>query len=202
VNYSDLRQLIAQDLNRDDLSDIIDDYVKGRIEFYQKDFLYVSPMTEQISTVAGQALYALPVEFVGLDRVRLAYGQVWRNLMEAEYNDLLAWDVNIPPVRTIPMRWAPFGTKIRLWPVPNDSYQLELTGQGKVPAPTADTDTNFWTEAAATLIRYATTAQVRLLRLRDTDGFQTDMIAAERERLKLVQETTAKESNDIISAWW
>lgn len=202
MTYADLRQLISQDLNRDDTSDIVDDYIKGRIEFYQKDFLFCSPLQQQMTLNQGQNTYLLPVQFVGLDLVRLLFGATWRVMEEVDYKTLLHLDTLQPPIQTIPTRWAPFGKYIRFWSTPNTTYTVELTGPAKSPAPVEDDDSNFWTEDAATLIRHATTAQIRLLRLRDPEGAAQDLVAAERERLKLVQETTQKESNDIVHAWW
>jgi hypothetical protein len=161
--------------------------------------------------------------FLDIERIRianpvptlLAPQTQWDDLIETDYDQILDTDSQDPPSASLPYLWAPFGTQFRLYSVPDQAYPLELTGTGKVLSPpdvyaldptgTPEEDiTNFWTDdmGAGLLIRYATTAQIRALKLRDPDGALIDAEAAKIERQKLVSESVFKTSDGIIRWWW
>ncbi len=206
TTLNDLKQACLNDLARgDDLADVVADYITGRIAYYQRYFIYATPQTQFINTVVGQVMYVLPISIIGVKFVRLNYQSVWQFLVPEPYERLLHADVNIPPTQSVPTSWAPYDAMIRLFPAPDRVYQLELTADGRVPAPVDDSDSNFWTieeGGAASMIRYATTGQIRLLRLRDLQGAQADMEMAENERLALCRETTEKVSTGQVQVRW
>ena len=202
MTLADLRLAIQQDLARDDLTDVVASFLKDRISYYSREYFWTSQQTALFTMAVGTSLYSIPANIISIDRVRLNYGGSWQDVTEQTLEYILTLDTEIPPTQSVPTIWAPNGAQMRFYPTPDATYPVEITGQGFVAAPVLDDDSNFWTEEAGPLIRYATTAQIRLLRLRDRDGFELDMVAVERERQKLFSETAMRQSNDDIQAWW
>jgi hypothetical protein len=202
MNFGQLKAAIASDLNRDDLGSVIADFVEDRIRFYQREFFFGAPQTVTFTTNPGQAAYPFPDSVVNPQLVRMLYYENWQLLSEVAYNDILALDTNVPSTQSPPDLWAPFGLLIRLYPVPDGWYPIEITGHGKLPIPHDDTVTNFWTLDAAMLIRYATAAQIRAVRLRDLDGAQADLVAADRERINLLGETVDRDGRGQFAVNW
>lgn len=202
TTYGELLQAITLDLQRPDLTDAAQDFSQKIIFTLQRVFFYDSPRTVLLNMVQGQPTVPMPDNLIDLDMVRLNYQSVWQPLREVEYVDILRWDVNIPSTQSVPTDWAPFAETVRFFPVPNANYQVEFTGPGKIDAPELEDDINFWTTDAFTLVRHMTTAQIRLIRLRDPAGAEQDLVAAERERLSLLGQTALRESNNEVDGHW
>lgn len=202
MNYGQLKAAIADDLNRDDLTAVIADFLADRIRYYERDFFFASNQTVTFTTIVGQAAYPFPDSVVNPRLVRMLYYSNWQLLSEVSYSDILAYDTNVPSTQSPPSCWAPFGLLIRLYPVPDGVYPIELTGAGKLPIPPNDSVSNWWTTDGAMLLRYATSAQIRAIRLRDPDGAQVDLIAADRERINLLGETVDRDGRGIFAINW
>lgn len=200
--YADLLQSITLDLQRPDLTDAVEDFTQRVIGTLQRVFWYDSPRTELVTLTAGDPFATVPDSLVGIDIARLDYFSVWQLLRPVEYRQILLWDVNIPSTRSVPTDYAPWAEKIRFFPVPDNTYTVELTGPGKIDAPVNPDDSNFWTNDCYTLIRRMVTSEIRLIRLRDPEGSAQDRIAAEQEKASLLNQTAARESQGFVSAHW
>jgi len=202
TTYGDLVQVIATDVNREDLTDEIIDYTQSLIRKYQRDFFYNSPTQEIVTLTAGTNTYPLPDDLVNIDYMRLDYANVWQWMPEVTFERILHMDVDIPSVRSVPSCYAIFDSKFRIYQTPDQDYDVEITGNGKIPIP-ADSDTsNFWTTQASDLIRFATEAQLYAVRIKDDASAQRCLIAAEQHRLSLMRETQERATMRLIRAWW
>jgi len=202
MNFGELKAAIAEDLNRDDLTSVVADFLADRIRYYQREFFFGADQTVTFTTTVGQAAYPFPDSVVNPQLVRMLYYSNWQLLTEVSYSDILALDTNVPSTQSPPDLWAPFGLIIRLYPVPDGVYPIEITGHGKLPIPPRDEVTNWWTTDAAMLLRYATSAQIRAIRLRDFEGAQADILSAERERINLLGETVDRDGQGIFAINW
>lgn len=167
MNYADQREAIRIRLDqRTDLDQVIIEFSQGRFAYWGKYFFYASDTQDTtINTVAGQVYYNLPGMMRNVRKIRLALGGVWFDLNRLGYNgifDILETDLTIPPIQSIPSAWAQFGTTFRLYPLADQAYNLELTGNAAPPFPVQDTDDNYWTDRtdAGGLIIADTCAQI------------------------------------------
>lgn len=200
--YKDLKQAVINDLRRDDLTDAVIDTIESCIRRYQRDFTYATPVTETMTLVVGQALYPVPGDLVSIQWIRLNNANVWQFMDEVEYKLMLLMDVNIPAVVSIPTLWAKYDAMFRVFQAPDKPYQIELTGNGKVPIPADDNTSNFWTTQASDMIRFAAEAQLYLTLIKDSDSYERCAKAAEDHRISLVRETIEKSCVGLIQAWW
>lgn len=205
----DLKEVIIVDLNRDDLTDVVNDHINSVIRQYQRDFYYPNPVSRteyadgtDIETVAGQSLYDVPSDMISVEFVRLLNINVWHYLPRTDYLDLLRVDVNVPSTRSIPTSWASFDSQIKLWATPDRVYPLELTGRSRIPIPATDDTENFWTTDARDLIRFAVEAQIYMGRIKDDANAMRCAQLAEAHRMSLVRETVAKVSRNMVKAHW
>lgn len=217
MTYGDLKAAIVFTCNRDDLTDVIDDAVAVTITRLQRDFFYSTPKTEYIYTVPGQVFYDVPADLVSIQYMRLlnppnfhldgtgafvADNGNWQTMIKCEYDRLLLMDTTVPVPLSIPSIYAPYDNQIRIFQAPDKVYPLELTGNGKIAIPADDTVSNFWTEAAGSLVRYATAALIYLTRIKQPELYQSYQLQADKERISLIRETWAKSTMSQISAWW
>lgn len=202
TTYGELLQAITNDLVRPDLTDAAQDFSQKIIFSLQRVFWYNSPAVEIVTLTQGDPFVTVPDNLVDVEVARLNYQSVWQVLREVDYNDILRWDTNIPPTQSVPTDYAPWAESLRFFPVPDKAYQVELNGPGKIPAPENEDDSNFWTVDCFTLVRHLTTAQIRLIRLRDPAGAEQDFIAAEREKVSILGETALRESDNMVTGHW
>lgn len=184
MNYLQLRQSVADRLNRPDLLTVIPpaivspiyDFTQDRIQYYQKALYAPSEqLNYDITTIPHQSEYTFN-HYPGLANlqtvlfVRLLQGtQIWIPLTRVQwYSEILQADVLQPSFVSLPSYWATYGQTIRLYPTPNQSYPLELLCNAGPPAPVTDTDDNFWTEEASPLIIRSTCAELCNEYLNDT----------------------------------
>jgi len=210
VNFGDLKQAVIKDLRRDDLTDVVADKLEAVIRRYQRKFLYATPVTSQLAddgvtvlqTVAGANTYQIPPSFIAVTLVRLLFGNVWRHLQEEHWDRLLYLDSVEPTVQSIPSHWSRQGDRIRFFQTPDQVYTYELTGLRKVPIPTDDTVSNFWTTNAADLVRYGTLAEIYQTVVKEPD-LAAMMKQSEQEHLmSLIGESIEKSTQQRVRAWW
>ena len=78
-----------------------------------------------------------------------------------------------------PADYGLYGRQLRIFPVPNDAYRLDISGLGRLaPNPlTQETDTNAWMTDGAAIIR----AQAKLLVYRDLLRDETGVALAQNQ---------------------
>lgn len=201
--WADLKADIARDLRRDDLTDEIIDYAIGVIEVYQADFFYGTPAVDYTSCVPGQSIYAIPNDIVSIDRIRLLNGGTWEDIIgPVPFARIQSLDTNVPPDRSIPDLWAPFGGQFRVYSTPDQAYPLEVTGDGKIAAPSEETEQNFWTTDAFDLVKFATMASLCENILNEPQRAESLRSSAARKWLALSRTTNARTSTGVIASWW
>ena len=200
--WAELLNSIQEEINRDDLGGVIPAFATERIHYAQRDFYYSSPVTRFMACVPGQNFYPIPTDMMSVAVMRLDNSGNWQLLHKTEYEHIFLADATIPPTRSVPSSWAPYDSGFRLYQTPDTAYALELTGTGRIPAPTADDDVNFWTDDAAEYIRCATIAQLYLRRIKDFEQFKAYSVAAEEFRIGLVRETIGKVCHSVLQSWW
>ncbi len=180
MNYGELKQRVSDRLNRPDLllpippntdplAAPIPQFVQDRILFYQKALYAPSDQLDySITTIPSQSIYMIPDGQHSITGIRFLLTNIWIPLVRANwYQDILEADVLQPPFITLPAYFAQKGQTIRLYPTPAFALPLEINGNNSPPAPQQDTDENYWTQEAQTLIIEATCADLLRLHIND-----------------------------------
>jgi len=156
---SDMKERIADELMRDDLTTNIERAISEAIEFHQKRRYWFNETKDlTFPTVSGQGTYdyeddtlipflydldALFVEFSGNN-------QELRRIMPDE------WEVLTSTATTgQPYLYSYINKKIMMYPTPNAAWTVRVFGHVKISAPSDDTTTgNFWMNDAEAMVRH------------------------------------------------
>ena len=197
LTLSDMKTDIAGDFARSDLTTEIANAIERAIEFYAATRFFFNETREAtFDTVDGQARYSsvdsddIP-NFITLDSVFITvagHNRQLRYVTPEEY-ELLTDD---QATEGEPYAYTYFNTEFGFYPIPDDEYEMRLTGHINVPAPTDDAETdNVWMTYAYQLIRSRAASEVALKKVRDYE-FAGAMKSAEREELQRLHSETSK----------
>lgn len=155
--YLDVRTRIASEyLNRTDYNTEIQTQVKAAIRTYEKRRYWFTETATALATVASQSYVLVPSDFMGFDpkddtiQARINGSDV--ELIYRPWGDLKR--ENITRSQNEPTFYCIHGDRIELAPIPDASYTITLSYWQKLPALSADTDTNDWLSAAEDCIVY------------------------------------------------
>lgn len=172
ATLGDLKARIIQETNRDDLVDdmasALANVIAKSIEQYAAIRWWFNERRITISTVAGIGSVLWPADATNSLRVIdvLTLDLTGGNRWPLAARSVDEWEAITQPAATggQPTDYLVENTLIRLWPVPNQVWNLGLRGLFDVtPIVSADTDSNFWTNQGADLI----TAQAKMRLYRD-----------------------------------
>jgi hypothetical protein len=100
----------------------------------------------------------------------------------------------------LPTRWAADGDQIRLWPIPDGAYALEIAGLAQIDPPAGDAEVTPWTEEAYDLIAARTRFLLFRDVFRDVEGTQLAAQAEGEALTKLRRETRRRSRTPLRSA--
>ena len=195
----EMRQLIADDLARDDLSSQIAESISRAIEFYkEKRFWFNETESTTFTTVSGTSDYDVDDDadipkFIEIDSVLCGDGETKWELQPttpAEMKILLENDSTGRP-----FQFGYFAETFHLYPIPNAAYVIRPIGQIEIAEPSADAvdsdTTNVWANEAKELIRCRATAYVCLHTTHDAE-LGSMMTAAEQDAYQHLRRKTGK----------
>lgn len=120
---------IRGDINRGSSFDSrIKEAIVNAISYYQGRRFTFNIKRATASTVASQEYYAWPVDFMEADMIRILYpsGSFTDPLDEVTYRWIEEHRHNVN-YESEPEKFATQGSELRLWPVPDQVYELTLT---------------------------------------------------------------------------
>lgn len=155
---------IRTDLNRGaDHDDRIKLAIEDAIKFYRARRLGFNMKRATSSTTAGQEYYGLPADFLEVDSLRLLEtSNYYERLTEVTF----AWiddHNNYQDFRTTPEKFAIQNRELRLYPIPDDGYTIQMSYMydlTNVSASASDGATNAWLTEGEQLIRQHATADL------------------------------------------
>jgi hypothetical protein len=161
-DYAWLQASIAGWLHRDDLADVIPDFVMLAEKRITGDLeARLSNGTTTLTTSAGSAEITLPADYLEMRSLSLpGYGQL-------TYGSLAALEDPDSARTQAPRMYTIVGRTLRLGPVPDRAYTLTLTYQGGVPALVDNGGKNWLIEQSADLYLAASMCEA-LTYTRDT----------------------------------
>lgn len=152
----EMRQRIADDLNRSDLNSQINKAINRAIEHYAKQFrFWFNEKTATFSTIASQFNYSsangIPTDMREIDYVKIALSATNNVPLVSRTYDYIQ-TANVGNLTGTPSDYAYYKENFWLYPVPNAAYVITVSYAKSYPVMTADADTNDFTEEAEDLI--------------------------------------------------
>lgn len=176
--FAVMQARIADDLVRDDLASQIRNAINDAIELQEGERYSFNERRYTLLTVAGQEYYDL----VDPTLLTSAGAEVETGETLLELDDIFCTVSNNPyrlcprtqqhinewqstTYQGQPADYTLYGQQLRIWPIPDQEYQLDLMGLARLgPNPLSDdSDTNAWMTDGEKLIR----AQAKILLCRD-----------------------------------
>jgi hypothetical protein len=186
---AELQAKIQLDLRRNDVSDEISAAISAAIKEYESERFWFLEGTYTFSTTASTAWYDLPDTSQIIDTVKAQISGNWVPLDERHYSYLDDEDTGL--VTGTPAEYARYQNRMRIYPVPNSAYPMEIYFTQETTDPTAS-ESSVWTvrNKGYELIRARAKWDVYLNRLHDTEGAMRASAAESRAY------STLKRKND------
>lgn len=153
-----MKQRIADELARSDLNAMIAYAITDAIDAYQSRRFHFNELRDVLFTTSdGQEWYDVSdsehiPNLMAIDSVRVAIDSTFWELCRKTPEELESWQVTPPEGQ--PTSYTYFNQQIRLYPIPNDDWEVTVTAHVKVDEPASDAETyNPWMTDAARLIR-------------------------------------------------
>lgn len=196
ASYLDMINRIGDESLRSDMANQIKLCIQDAIGHYEVERFWFNQFRDRtFATAAGQEFYGeadqvdIP-QVLEFDGATLTVGSTRWPLVKTGYVEIEDWNADAS-ARGQPTHYAYWGRQIRLYPVPDNAYQIRLSGLFKLPALVADTDSNAWTEDAEELIRHRAKAILYSQYLRD-DANAGRATALEMAAFERISSTAAR----------
>ncbi len=154
-----MRERIADELlDQGELTDAqIDRSIQTAIKHYEREGFWFNSKVGTFSTVVDQERYGVAANadipyIVRVDSMQSQSGSGTKTRVQQVDNGLIE-DVQDGSVTGEPEQFSRYGSEIRLYPIPSAVYTMTMSYVYKLPALSADADTNAWTDECEELIR-------------------------------------------------
>lgn len=199
--YAELQALIADDLDRSDLTSQIQTAIKDAIDHYEKQRFYFNESRSlTFSTVDGQEFYTsadssdIPnLIMIDIAKLTISAGDAYE-LDRVPYSDLEHDSTSVTIDEGRPTDIAYYGKQIRLYPIPDAVYTVRVSGVFSLPELSADSDENVWTTDAKHLIRSRALWDLYTYKIKDPQSAQIMEQAEAKELGKLLTETSSRKA--------
>lgn len=151
-DYGTMQTRIANELHRTDLTTQIQDAIQSAIQNYERIRFWFNHARASANTVVDQAYYALPLDFIEVDSFKILDSTTWFPLEQRTFQYIDAVNASTTTTGT-PMDFAIYQEQIRLWPIPDDIYEIQMAYLRSLPALSASGDSNAWMTEGEELIR-------------------------------------------------
>lgn len=216
--FGTLQAQIADDLTRDDLSLQIKKAINDAIKTWEGRRLFFNEKLRRIDTIASQEYYdlskptimrtdgsdaddgelVLEIDDISITVANEPYSltprtQQWMNEQQALPSQYIGQ----------PDSYAVFGNQIRLYPVPDQVYELTLSCLLRLgPSPLVNEgDTNEWMTEGEPLIRFQAIHSLCRWPLRDAEGMAAAKDGIAQAEFELGRKTSAKVMVGSQRAW-
>jgi hypothetical protein len=178
-------------LKRDGLTADIKDAIHKSIKFFEGDRFHFNEGEASANTSTGVALYTLPIDYREADSFKIVVDSAGNSytLRGRTFQYIDEIDINPNTVRGTPTDYATYRDQLRLFPVPDKVYTINLAYQKdllEVSASSSTAATNAWMTEGANLIQAKTMSYLARYRLRNYVLAQEmdKEVLIERSRLK------------------
>ena len=183
--FGTIRDQIEDELQRSDLSTQIADAVKHAVDFYSRKRFWFNEGRWTISAVASQEYYGIPL----IREVDMA--TLWPTTTNHYTLKRRTWQYIEEHKATEnytgrPSDFALYATQIRLFPVPDDSYRLDIAGTRAFEELSATSDTNVFMLEAYELVKHRAKKKILADRIRGPEALEEARAQQDLERQELV----------------
>lgn len=156
-----LQSRIADDIQRSDLTTQIQDAIKDAIDQVSHDRYWFNESNTTFNFLNGQEYYSytgsssgfLPTDLLQIDSLRCEESSNNFEQMDlTTFHDLDGYSVNAVE-RGTPDRYAWYGERLRVYPIPDQTYRAQMAYLLKPAALSASGDSNVYTINAFEFIR-------------------------------------------------
>lgn len=162
-----LKNKIANDLHRTDLTSEISDAIDAAIKHYERERLWFLEGSNTFTTSASLAWYAVPTDLKKLDTMLVTISGSKVRMTSRAYSEIDEKDSG--NYTGTPDEYAIYANQFRVYPTPNDAYVMTLSYHKSLAAPSAS-GSNAWTGTGFELIRSRARWDVELNHLKDREG--------------------------------
>lgn len=203
--YTEMQALIADDLDRSDLTSQIQRAIKHAIQHYEKQrFFFNESRALTFSTVDGQEFYTsadssdIPnLLMIDIAKLTVSAGDAYE-LDRVPYSELEHDSSNVTIDEGRPTAIAYFGKQIRLYPIPDAVYTVRISGVFALAELSAGSDENVWLTDAKQLIRARSLWELYTFTIKDPQSAQLMETAEAKELGKLLTETSSRKATGTM----
>ena len=157
-DLADMKDRIARELHRDDITTSIAEAISSAITKYQSRRFEFAESVSTFSTVADQQAYdssdtGFPTDMGQVDSITVTTSGRTVPLEPISYQELKEIDTSTTLVG-VPSKWCWYARSIWLYPTPDAIYTIGVSHQMRSLAPASDGDSStIWTNECEPLIR-------------------------------------------------
>ena len=208
TTLADMRTRIMDELQRTDLASQINNAIAEAADYFRRDAFFRNDAQDTSTvTVMGTNVYMAPTDVAEIRQLAITVNNTKYPLRLRSWDYINIEDSNtLNPVTGPPVEYAvnlqSSGMSIRLFPTPDGAYGLQYDYVQIVPAPVADTDSNFWTVEGREMVRAFAKYLLRMTVLNDPSTARSDQELADQYFRKLKQETGGKKFTGTLQSHW
>jgi len=206
MTYGTMQTRVADEINRTDLTSQIQNAIQSSIDFYRTQRFHFNEGKAVRNTADGSEFVGLPTDYLELDTLGVTVTQRYYQLIQKTHDwvDEINWGAGT--WKGFPYIFALYEQNIRLYPIPNDIYELKLSYLKDLSDLSATADTNAWMTIGEELIRSRSKVDLleNVIRGRDAEREAVRMRAREQDVLKNMQYASTKRraTNRIRPSLW
>lgn len=196
-NFGTMRDRIADELDRADMATQIEREIKSAIAYYERRRFWFNEKRTNFATVVSQEWYTSADDsdipnLLTLDMAKIAINATTKHDLELlPYAELEFVSDGGEADEGQPTSLAYFQKQIRLYPIPDASYSVVLSGIFALDSLSASADTNAWMTDGEALIRQRTRRMIYSNVIRDPELAQ-EAGRLEAEELRVLIEATSQ----------
>ncbi len=176
MTRADIQAQILDDLKRTDMTDAASSAISSAISHYETEKWWFLETTSIITATASQGSYTLTSTYLNNDSVLVTVSSQYEPLTQRGFHEINEKDSGA--IYGTPDQYCFYGNLIRLYPVPDKTYNITLSGDVKLE--TTATASNSWTNIANNLIRHKAVKEIYASKLLD----ENNAAMAEKQELQ------------------
>lgn len=166
--YLDVQNEVADILNRSNFTSQIQSGIQKAIRQYEKERYWFNETVTALTCTVAQEQLAVPADYLFQTRMEIIQASAYLPMILRPFSEIRQINMNESP--GLPIRFAEYGKNFWMANVPDSAYTVMCYYVHKLPALSADSDTNDWLSAASDVIIACAAKYVNLLYIKDTSA--------------------------------
>ena len=166
--YLSVQNRVADMLNRSVFSSQIKDGIQMAIRQYEKERYWFNETVTALTCTPNVEQLAVPDDYLFYTRMEIIQASAFLPMIVRPFSEIR--QINMNESIGLPIRFCEYGKNWWLANVPDSAYTVMAYYVQKLPALSADSDTNDWLSAAEDVIVACAAKYVNLLFIKDTSA--------------------------------